>query len=77
MSQVVLGQMGLLGPGTDATLIDHVEDNLDIRGCPMGHLGLGTYNALRPHLGQPWMSQVVLGQMGHLGPRTDGAHIPR
>ena len=28
MSQVVLGQMGLLGPGTDATLIDHIEDNL-------------------------------------------------
>ena len=59
MSKVVLGQMGLLGPGTDDT-----------------H---------RSHLGQPWMSQVLLGllELGlmqlsqtmlrtTLDPRTDG-----
>ena len=32
MSQVVLGQMGHLRPGTDDALIDHV--GLDVPGCP-------------------------------------------
>ena len=31
MSQVVLGQMGHLGPGTDDALMHHVGNNL---GCP-------------------------------------------
>ena len=55
MSQVVLGQMGHLGPGTDNALTDHVENNLGCRslvvldctkensrcpGCPELSLGL-------------------------------------
>ena len=55
--------------------IHHIKDNLEVPSCPRteGQLGLGTVDAHRPCRGQPWMSQVVLGQMGHIGPGTDDA----
>ena len=68
MSEVVLGQMRHLGPGTDDALIDHVGSNL---GCPMTDGTFWTWDrqcSHRPCREQPWMSQVVLGQMGHIGP---------
>ena len=66
---------GTFGPGTDSALIDRTT--LEVPGCPRtdGTSRTWTDDALRPWREQPWKSQVVLGQMGHLGPGTDDGLI--
>ena len=57
-------------------LTDHVGNNLGSPRlswdrCDISDLGLMMVHT--PRREQPWKSQVVLGQMGHLGPGTDDA----
>ena len=76
MSQVVLRQMGHLGPGTDDAPTHHVGNNLGYPRLSWDRWDisdLGLMMLRKPCWEQPRMSQVVLGQMGHLGPGTDDA----
>ena len=69
MSEVVLGQMRHLRPGTDDALIDHVGSNL---GCPMTDGTFWTWDFL--DLGLMMLSQTMLGTTLDVPgcPRTDG-----